>query len=250
MRSTSKITTLGAALAAVLLLGACSNEPTTTGTSGQTNAPATNESTPSQTGTGDPAMDNEATASNGEASTTEGSNASAENATDSGQQATEASATRPATQTFELMMKGTLTKYEAKLQQGNGYSMYVFDSQTLDQAKNRLQLTANPEYYVDIKKLDSKANIDELRKEGKAALKPYGEAKEYSGDQLYESPMAPAKLYLQVSSEKGTYDYIVWEAKDGSQYTFLKHSPEGEEAEAFGVPASTALSTIEAAPSS
>ncbi len=250
MRSTYKITTLGAAMAAVLLLGACSNEAAT-GTTEQTNPPATGQST-AETGT-------EATTTDPTASTgTTDSSATTENqpATEAAGSTTgmgtdaestsSASATRPAKETFELMTEGTLEKRTAKLQQGDGYSMYVFDAYTLDKQKSRLQLTAFPQYHVEITKLDSKANIDELRKQGKEALKKYGSAKEYSGDQLYEDPMVGAKLYLQVSSDKGTYDYVVWEAKDGSQYTFLMIMPQGEASETFRLPAVTSLSTIAA----
>lgn len=250
MKSTYKITTLGAAMAAVLLLGACSNEAAT-GTTGQTNPPATGQST---TETGTEATTTDPTASTGTTDSsattenepaTEATGSTTEMGTDA-ESTSSASATRPEKETFELMTEGTLEKRTAKLQQGDGYSMYVFDAYTLDKQKSRLQLTAFPQYHVEITKLDSKANIDELRKQGKEALKKYGSAKEYSGDQLYEDPMVGAKLYLQVSSDKGTYDYVVWEAKDGSQYTFLMIMPQGEASETFRLPAVTSLSTIAA----
>ncbi len=250
MKSTYKITTLGAAMAAVLLLGACSNE-TATGTTGQTNPPATGQSTAetgTETTTTDPTASTGTTDSD---ATTENEPATEANGSTTGmgtdaESTSSASATRPEKETFELMTEGTLEKRTAKLQQGEGYSMYVFDAYTLDKQKSRLQLTAFPQYHVEITKLNSKANIDELRKQGKEALKKYGSAKEYSGDQLYEDPMVGAKLYLQVSSDKGTYDYVVWEAKDGSQYTFLMIMPQGEASETFRLPAVTSLSTIAA----
>ncbi|MCL9660672.1 hypothetical protein L2089_08260 [Paenibacillus hunanensis] len=250
MRSTYKITTLGAAMAAVLLLGACSNEAAT-GTTGQTNPPATGQSTAeteTETTTTDPTA---STGTTDSSATTENEAATEANGSTTGmgtdaESTSSASATRPEKETFELMTEGTLEKRTAKLQQGEGYSMYVFDAYTLDKQKSRLQLTAFPQYHVEITKLDSKANIDELRKQGKEALKKYGSAKEYSGDQLYEDPLVGAKLYLQVSSDKGTYDYVVWEAKDGSQYTFLMIMPQGEASETFRLPAVTSLSTIAA----
>ncbi|MFD1884480.1 hypothetical protein [Paenibacillus wenxiniae] len=253
MKSTYKITTLGTAVAAVLWLGACSNEAAT-GTAGQTTTPATEQSTPAPTGTGNEATatdPTEATGTTGSEATTgeqpATNNASATSGANSTTEATNATtSTRPATQTFELMDKGKLVKHTTKLQQGNGYSLYVFDGYTLDKQKNRLQLTSFPEYYVDIQKLDTKTSIDELRKQGMAALKRYGTPKEYSGDQLYESPMAPAKLYLQISSEKGTYDYIVWEDQKGSQYTFLIHNPQATPSDLSTVPTTTSLATIEA----
>ncbi|WP_322907822.1 hypothetical protein [Paenibacillus campi] len=256
MRSTHNIATISAALTAVLLLGACSNEAAT-GTTEPSNSPATGTTSEATSGTTtDSAASTNATDETSnpvatESSTTEGAsgtNSSAESSAANTSNAAEpsASSTRPATETFELMEKGTLVKRTAKLQHGDGYSMYVFDGYTLDANKNQLRLTATPAYHVNIKKLDSKAVIDDLRKQGKAQLKQYGEVREYSGDQLYESPMAPALLCLQTSDEKGTHEFWVWQAKDGSQYTFTVHSPEGETAGSFGLLADTSMSTIAA----
>ncbi len=244
MKSTYKITTLGIAAASVLWLGACSNEAAT-GTDGQTTTPATEQSSSTTTGAGSESTTTDVEEATEEQPATNDASGSSESSTDA-EATTPAMGERPATETFELMEEGTLVKRTAKLQQGNGYSMYVFDAFTLNKEKNRLQLTAFPEYYVDIQKLDKKTSIDELRKQGMTALKPYGQPKEYSGDQLYESPMAPAKLYLQISSDKGTYDYIVWEDKTGSQYTFFSHKPQGEASETVTLPTMTSLATIEA----
>lgn len=153
---------------------------------------------------------------------------------------------RPATETIEMMSEGMPDKREAKLQQGDGYSLYVFDAYTFDAAKNKLFLTAYPEYYVEIEKLPSDFNLDELRKEGIEELKKYGEAKEYSGDQLVEGPMYDASFVLQVSSEKGLYEYAVWEPEGENGYIFHIQSPSGEPSETFLTPALTSVKTIKA----
>ena len=153
---------------------------------------------------------------------------------------------RPATETIEMMSEGAPDKRTGKLQQGDGYSLYVFDAYTFDAAKNKLFLTAYPEYYVEIEPLPSDFNLDELRKEGKEELKKYGEAKEYAGDQLAEGPMYDARLVLQVSSEKGLYEYAVWEPEGENGYIFHIHSPSGEPSETFLTPALTSVKTIKA----
>ncbi|OWA33962.1 hypothetical protein B9G55_16620 [Saccharibacillus sp. O16] len=154
---------------------------------------------------------------------------------------------RPATETIEMMGDGMPDKREAKLQQGEGYSLYVFDAYTFDAAKNKLFLTAYPEYYVEIEKLPSDFNLDELRKEGQEELKKYGEVKEYAGDQLVEGPMYDARLVLQASDDKGgLYEYAVWEPEGENGYIFHIHSPSGEPSETFLTPALTSVKTIKA----
>lgn len=163
---------------------------------------------------------------------TESSNNGAENST----------VERDSTQSFDM---GMGDKRTATLKQSDGYSLYVFDEYTLDTATNRLQRTANPKYYAEIEKLASDFKLDELRNQGTKELTQYGEVKEYKGDQLYESPMARASLLLQVSNEKGLYDYIVWEDESTqTSYIFHVHVPEGEASETFLTPALTSLSSI------
>lgn len=149
---------------------------------------------------------------------------------------------RESTKSFDM---GMGDKRTATLNKSNDYSLYVFDGYTLDTANHRLQLTNNPKYYADIEKLSSDFNLDELRTKGIKELAAYGEAKEYKGDQLAEGPMVQASLLLQVSNEKGLYDYIVWEDEQSKDaYIFRVQSPEGKESETFLTPALTSLSSI------
>ncbi|NGZ75338.1 hypothetical protein [Saccharibacillus alkalitolerans] len=157
-----------------------------------------------------------------------------------------AASERPATKEISMMSEGMPDKRTAALKQGDGYSLYVFDAYTFDDAKNRLYLTAYPDYYADIEVLPAKVNLDELRKSGEAEFKQYGEVKEYSGDQLAEGPLYGASLLLQVSDEKGVHDYVVWEPGGSNAYVFRVHAPSGEASETFLTPALTSLTSIQA----
>ncbi|MCQ4086348.1 hypothetical protein [Saccharibacillus sp. JS10] len=159
-----------------------------------------------------------------------------------------ATSERPATETFELMTEGTLDKRTATLEQGDGYSLYVFDAYSFDAAENKLFLTAYPEYEADIEKLPADFDLDEWRAKLTNELKEYGEVREYAGDQLAEGPMSRATLVLQVSDEKGMHEYAIWEPEGENGYVFRLHAPEGEASENFATPALTSLTTIKADP--
>lgn len=166
----------------------------------------------------------------------------ADSAESSSDEATASIEQRESTQSFDMGMGDTR---KATLKKSNDYSLYVFDGYTLDTATNRLELTNNPKYYAEIEKVSSDFTLDELRNKGIKELTAYGEAKEYKGDQLAEGPMVRANLLLQVSNEKGLYDYIVWEDEQSKDtYIFRVQSPEGKESETFLTPALTSLSSI------
>ncbi|GGO06704.1 hypothetical protein [Saccharibacillus kuerlensis] len=171
-----------------------------------------------------------------ETSASEGANTSGDSASVS---------QRPATQSFEMMSEGMPDKRTAQLEQGDGYSLYVFDAYTFDSAQNRLMLTAFPEYHADIEVLPDDFDRDELRTQGMTELEKYGEVNEYEGDQLFEGPMSGANLFLQVSNEEGLHNYIVWEPENGGAFLFRVHVPSGEPSETFLTPALTSLSSIE-----
>lgn len=158
----------------------------------------------------------------------------------------ETAAERPATETFEMTSEGMPDRRTAELQQGDGYSLYVFDAYTFDAAENKLYLTAYPDYYAQIEKLPSDFNLDELRIEGQKELEEYGEAREYADDQLAEGPMYGARMLLQVSGENGLHDYVVWEPEGENGYVFRLHAPSGEASETFPTPALTSLASIQA----
>lgn len=159
--------------------------------------------------------------------------------------ATAASASRPATQKFSVMVKGKETMRKATLKQGKGYSLYVADGYTFSAAKNKLYLTKYPSYNTTIEKLPAGYNLEKLRKQGKAELKKYGTAKSYIGDQLFESPMYKAKLFLQVSDKNNTtHNYIVWASPKGDAYVFRVTIPESEFAGTFNQIIESSLASV------
>lgn len=168
-----------------------------------------------------------------------------ESAAGEGTSAGAASSDRPATQEFEMMSEGMPDKRTAQLNEDDHYSLYVFDAYTFDPEKNRLALTAYPEYHADIEVLPSNFNVDELRKSGRVELEQYGEVQEYTDDQLFEGPTSGASLFLQVANEEGLHDYVVWESEGGGAYIFRVHAPSGEPSETFLTPALTSLASIE-----
>lgn len=136
-------------------------------------------------------------------------------------------------------------KKEAKLQQGTGYSFYMFDGFSFDPAKGRLSLAAAPEYYAVIERLPAGFSVDTLRKQGQEELAKFGETREYTGE-LVEHPLRFTELYLQVSAMKGVWDYMVWKSEAGKPFLFRLYNPEGEASPQFAQPGHVMLSTVEA----
>ncbi len=150
---------------------------------------------------------------------------------------------RPQTDSFELMTKDGYQQKTATLQQGESFSLYVFEGFRFDAASGRLTLTANEDYYVDIERLPADGDMESLRKSAEEELKAFGTVTEHSGE-LVEHPLGYAELYLQSTGEGGIRDYIVWEAEEGDRYLFRLRNPKGEEASAFAGPTWVTLSTI------
>lgn len=159
------------------------------------------------------------------------------------QEAPEA-ATRPHTDSFELMTAEGNQSMEAVLQKGEGYSLYVFDNFTFDPAAGRLSLSINPDYYVDIEPLPADYDVAQLEATGREELSQAGEVSDYSGE-LVEHPLGSAELYLQASGEKGISDYMVWTSEAGDAFLFRLHNPKGEEASGFAGPILVSLSTVQ-----
>ncbi|WP_051506799.1 hypothetical protein [Saccharibacillus sacchari] len=152
---------------------------------------------------------------------------------------------RPATQSFSLMVQGKNVKRTAHLKQGNGYSLYVANGYTFSKAKNKIYLTQYPSYNAQIEKLPANFNLQKVSKQGRAELKKYGTVSSYSGDQLFESPMASAKLLIQASDSKGNlWNYIIWTSEKGDSYLFRVHAPTSEFAGTFIEIISNSLTSI------
>lgn len=151
---------------------------------------------------------------------------------------------RPQTASFEMLTADGNQSLEATLQQGEGFSLYVFEKFTFDAAQGRLSLTSNPDYYVDIEPLPSDYNLAELETAGKEELERAGKVSDYSGE-LVEHPLGYAELYLQASGEEGIRDYMVWKSEEEEAFLFRLHNPKGEEASDFAGPVLVSLSTVQ-----
>lgn len=162
----------------------------------------------------------------------------------SSEQEVQEAATRPATQSFELMTREGNRTLEAVLQEGDGFSLYVFEKFAFDPAAGRLSLGSNPDYYVDIEPLPADYDIAQLEAAGREELSQAGEVSDYSGE-LVEHPLGYAELYLQASGEKGISDYMVWTSEAGDAFLFRLHNPKGEEASDFAGPVLVSLSTVQ-----
>lgn len=152
--------------------------------------------------------------------------------------------TRPKTETFDLMTGEGNQSHTATLHQGEEFSFYVFEKFDFDAAKGRLFLSSNPEYNVDIESLPTNYDLAKLETAGKKELKEFGEVFDYSGE-LVEHPLGSAEVYLQVSSDEGVNDYIVWKSKTGEAFLFRLHNPKNEEASDFANAVFVSLSTVQ-----
>ncbi len=152
---------------------------------------------------------------------------------------------RPAARSIEVMTSEGYQKKEAKLQQGPGYSFYMFDGFTYDAAQGRLSLAADPDYYAVIEPLPTGFSVEALRKQGQEELAKFGETREYTGE-LVEHPLRFTELYLQVSAMEGVWDYMVWKSENGDPFLFRLHNPKGEASAQFAQPVQVMLSTVEA----
>lgn len=153
--------------------------------------------------------------------------------------------TRPAVRSIEVMTPEGYQQKEAKLQQGSGYSFYMFDGFSFNPANGRLSLAGAPEHYAVIEPLPADFSVEALRKQGQEELAKLGEIREYTGE-LVEHPLRFTELYLQVSALEGVWDYMVWKSENGNPFLFRLHNPEREGAARFAQPAQVMLSTVEA----
>ncbi|MFD1134649.1 hypothetical protein [Paenibacillus urinalis] len=152
--------------------------------------------------------------------------------------------TREETKSFEMLTSEGNQLFEGRLQNGEGFSMYVFEKFTFDADTGRLSLTSNPDYYVDIKPLPADYNLEQLEAAAKEDLSEAGKVSDYSGE-LVEHPLGFAELYLQASGVEGISDYMVWTSEQGDAFEFRLHNPKSEEASDFAGPVLVSLSTVQ-----
>ncbi|WP_416295548.1 hypothetical protein ACM7Q1_02810 [Paenibacillus illinoisensis] len=125
--------------------------------------------------------------------------------------------TRPESESFELMTADGNQSMDADLKQGEGFSLYVFEKFTFDEAAGCLSLSSNPDYYVDIEPLPSNYDVTQLEAEGNEELSTVGDVSDYSGE-LVEHPLGFVELYLQATGEEGISDYMVWKSEAGDVF--------------------------------
>ncbi|OMF95822.1 hypothetical protein [Paenibacillus sp. FSL R7-0273] len=225
MKKSMLATAASVLLLSASILGACSNNETANEAEPTASAPA---ATPvsEATASPEPTVSPAATAAPASASPEASAPASSE---------------RPQTQSFGEQ-EGGVPGQDGTLEQGDGYSLYIFDGYTFDAQTGRLSLTADSSYYAEIEPLPAGYDLAALKQQGQTEL---AGAKDYSGE-LFEHPLRFAELYLQVSNEKGTEDYMVWKNEAGDAYLLRIHTPEGDSADQFSPWTTVSLSTIEA----
>ncbi|GIP50628.1 hypothetical protein J53TS2_42190 [Paenibacillus sp. J53TS2] len=152
--------------------------------------------------------------------------------------------TRPEVESFELLTGEGNQTLEAKLHQGEGFSLYVFDNFAFDADEGRLYLNSNSKYEVKIKPLSANYDLEQLQVEGRKELEALGKVSDFSGE-LVEHPLGSAEIYLQASGADGISDYIVWKSETGDGFLFRLHNPKGEEASNFAGPVLVSLSTVQ-----
>ncbi|KGE17957.1 hypothetical protein [Paenibacillus wynnii] len=150
---------------------------------------------------------------------------------------------RPRTQVFGGQ-EGGVSGQEGTLEQGNGYSLYVFEDFTLDGQSGRLSLTKDPAYYAEIEHLPSGYDLTALKQQGQTELSAMGKASDHSGE-LFEHPLGFADLYLQATGDKGIEDYMVWKNPAGEAFLFRIHNSKGELSSKFVPWIMVSLATLE-----
>ncbi|SDM07387.1 hypothetical protein [Paenibacillus jilunlii] len=150
---------------------------------------------------------------------------------------------RPKTQKFGEQ-EGGVSGQEGTLEQGDGYSLYVFKDFTLDAQSGRLSLTQDPAYYAEIEQLPSGYDLTALKKQGQTELSAFGKVSDHSGE-LFEHPLGFAELYLQATGDKGIEDYMVWKNKAGEAFLFRIHNSKDKLSNKFAPWVMVSLSTLE-----
>lgn len=139
---------------------------------------------------------------------------------------------RAKTSELEVTVEGMTEKRAVTLAQGKGYSLYVFESMVYDADDQELTMKIDPDYEVEIEKLPSDYNLNELKAEAKKELSETGAVKQLNEEKLSNGPMKEAKLFMMSQNNKKTEYFIVKEL-DGNGFAFHIHAPVGEPSEGF-----------------
>lgn len=150
--------------------------------------------------------------------------------------------TLPETRTMKLTLEGMAEEKTAKLAEGEGYSLYVFDIFTFDSASNRLSMKVDPDYYAQIEKLPSDFNLDILEQKARKELSATGKVTALSKEER-DLRMSGLRLYLTATGSGLTRQTIVKEI-DGKGYMIKLNIPQREASEGFGPHVYASLDSI------
>jgi predicted small lipoprotein YifL len=139
---------------------------------------------------------------------------------------------RAKTSELEVTVEGMTEKRPVTLAQGKGYSLYVFEPMVYDADDQELTMKIDPDYEVEIEKLPSDYNLNELKVDAKKDLSETGAVKQLSEEELSKGPMKEAKLFMMSQNNKKTEYFIVKELDENGFY-FHIHAPVGEPSEGF-----------------
>ncbi|KOP66920.1 hypothetical protein AMS62_18005 [Bacillus sp. FJAT-18019] len=148
----------------------------------------------------------------------------------------------PATKDFELELEGMKETKTAKLAEGDGYALYIFDIFSFDAETGKLTMNVDTDYYVEITKLPADYDSDELQTQAEKELEEIGKVRA-AEDSERNQAMQDASVYMIGEGKSLTKIYIVDEI-DGQGYIFRVNNPHREPSEGFAPHAFTSLSSI------
>jgi hypothetical protein len=149
----------------------------------------------------------------------------------------------PATKEFTFNLEGNEEVRSAKLAQGNGYALYVFEQFSFDAKSNRLTMNVDTNYYVDIQKLPASYKLDDIKVDYEKELAKVGDVRSTKSVEINPLLGGGVSLFLVSSNDKLTREVIVKEV-DGVGYLFRVNMPKDEPSEGFGPLAFASMSSI------
>lgn len=139
---------------------------------------------------------------------------------------------RPATSKLEVTVEGITEKRPVTLAQAKGYSLYIFEPMAFDAEEHELTMKIDPAYKVEMEKLSSDFDLEEVKMDARKELAKNGEVKELTTEQLSNGPMKDARLFMMSQNEKKT-QYVIVKELDGNGFIFHIDAPVGEPSEGF-----------------
>lgn len=148
----------------------------------------------------------------------------------------------PETKQLSVTLEGMEETRDAKLVQGEGFGLYMFEQFDWDAASGTMSMKVDEGYKVRIDKLAPDTKLEDLRTEAEKELSEHGEVQERKGEDIAE-PLRDARLFLSAATDKLTREVIVTEA-GGTLYRFTVDMPSGEPSEGFEPLAYASLASL------